>query len=87
VEKAIEALPSNAMLHDFSALTLFAQSRDKDAAAVRYAVVAPGPAWYWKTMRVMAAEMPKAQRIVAQGRHHVLPDRQSRCGNVPLLLA
>jgi tetratricopeptide (TPR) repeat protein len=51
VEKAIELLPSDATLHEFRALTLFAQGRYKDAAATLYAVLAAGPGWDWKTMR------------------------------------
>jgi tetratricopeptide (TPR) repeat protein len=51
VEKGIELLPSDATLHEFRALTLFAQSNYKDAAATLYAVLAAGPGWDWETMR------------------------------------
>jgi tetratricopeptide (TPR) repeat protein len=51
VEKGIELLPSDATLHEFRALTLFAQGRYKDAAATLYAVLAAGPGWDWATMR------------------------------------
>jgi tetratricopeptide (TPR) repeat protein len=51
VEKAIELLPSDATLHEFRALTLFAQGLYKDAAATLYAVLAAGPGWDWATMR------------------------------------
>jgi tetratricopeptide (TPR) repeat protein len=50
-EKAIDLLPSDATLHEFRALTLFAQGRYKDAAATLYAVLAAGPGWDWETMR------------------------------------
>jgi len=50
-EKAIELLPSDATLHEFRALTQFAQGRYKDAAATLYAVLAAGPGWDWQTMR------------------------------------
>jgi tetratricopeptide (TPR) repeat protein len=50
-EKAIDLLPSDATLHEFRALTLFAQGRYKDAAATLYAVLAAGPGWDWQTMR------------------------------------
>jgi tetratricopeptide (TPR) repeat protein len=53
VEKAIELLPSDATLHEFRALTLFAQGRYKDAAATLYAVLAAGPGWNWDTMRTL----------------------------------
>jgi tetratricopeptide (TPR) repeat protein len=53
VEKAIELLPSDATLHEFRALTLFAQGRYKDAAATLYAVLAAGPGWDWATMHAL----------------------------------
>jgi hypothetical protein len=37
-------LPSDATLHEFRGLTLFAQGNYKDAAATLYAVLAAGPA-------------------------------------------
>src|SRR5262249_2366706 len=49
-ERAIDLLPSDATLHEFRALTLFAQGRYKDAAATLYAVLAAGPGWDWETM-------------------------------------
>jgi tetratricopeptide (TPR) repeat protein len=49
-EKAIALLPSDATLHEFRALTLFAQKRYKDAAGTLYAVLAAGPGWGWDTM-------------------------------------
>jgi tetratricopeptide (TPR) repeat protein len=49
-EKAIKLLPSDATLHEFRALTLFAQKQYKDAAATLYAVLAAGPGWNWQTM-------------------------------------
>src|SRR4051794_27639999 len=51
VEQAIAKLPSDAALHEFRALTLFAQGKYKDAAAALYAVLAAGPGWNWETMR------------------------------------
>jgi tetratricopeptide (TPR) repeat protein len=51
VEKAIALLPSDATLHEFRALTLFAQGRYKEAAATLYAVLAAGPGWDWQTMK------------------------------------
>jgi tetratricopeptide (TPR) repeat protein len=50
-EKGIELLPSDATLHEFRALTLFAQQKYKEAAATLYAVLAAGPGWGWETMR------------------------------------
>jgi len=51
VEQAIEKLPSDATLHEFRSLTLFAQGKYKDAAAGLYAVLAAGPGWNWQTMQ------------------------------------
>jgi hypothetical protein len=53
VEKAIRTLPSDAALHEFRSLTLFAQGKYKDAAAGLYAVLAAGPGWNWQTMQGM----------------------------------
>jgi hypothetical protein len=50
VEKAIALLPSDATLHEFRALTLFAEQKYQDAAAALYAVLAAGPGWNWETM-------------------------------------
>jgi tetratricopeptide (TPR) repeat protein len=53
VERAIKELPSDATLHEFRALTLFAQAKYKDAAAGLYAVLAAGPGWDWDTMKFL----------------------------------
>jgi tetratricopeptide (TPR) repeat protein len=53
VEEAIERLPSDATLHEFRALTLFAQQRYRDAAAALYAVMAAGPGWDWQTLSAL----------------------------------
>jgi tetratricopeptide (TPR) repeat protein len=50
VERAIALLPSDPALHEFRALTLFAQQKYRDAAATLYAVLAAGPGWDWPTM-------------------------------------
>jgi tetratricopeptide (TPR) repeat protein len=57
VEKAIEQLPSDAVLHEFRALTLFAQGRYSDAAATLYAVLAAGPGWDWATMSALYSDV------------------------------
>jgi tetratricopeptide (TPR) repeat protein len=49
-EQAIAKLPSDAALHEFRSLTLFAQGKYKDAAAGLYAVLAAGPGWNWQTV-------------------------------------
>jgi predicted Zn-dependent protease len=51
VEKAIKAIPDDPMLHEFRALTQFAQGKYKDEAATLYAVLARGPGWDWQTMQ------------------------------------
>jgi hypothetical protein len=53
VEAAIKELPSDATLHEFRALTLFAQGKYKDAAGALYAVLAAGPGWDWETMKFL----------------------------------
>lgn len=53
VDQAIKILPSDATLHEFRSLTLFAQGKYKDAAAAVYAVLAAGPGWDWETMKFL----------------------------------
>jgi len=53
VEQAIALLPSDATLHEFRGLTLFAQKKYKEAAAGLYAVLAAGPGWNWETMSAL----------------------------------
>jgi hypothetical protein len=56
VEKAIELLPGDATLHEFRALTLFAQQKYREAAAALYAVLAAGPGWDWDTLRSLYSD-------------------------------
>jgi hypothetical protein len=51
IEKALREIPGDASLHEFRALTLFAQKKYRDAAAVIYAVLAVGPGWGWDTIK------------------------------------
>ena len=51
VETAIRSVPADPMMHEFRALTLFAQGKYQDAAATLYAVLARGPGWDWDTMQ------------------------------------
>jgi hypothetical protein len=51
VEVAIRLTPSDPTLHEFRALTLFAQGKYQDAAAALYAVLTAGPGWDWATVR------------------------------------
>jgi len=53
VNAAIEKRPSDATLHEFKALCLFAQEKYKEAAPVLYAVIAAGPGWDWDTMKTL----------------------------------
>jgi tetratricopeptide (TPR) repeat protein len=55
VEQAIELLPRDAALHEFRALTLFAQKAYQEAAAAIYAVLSAGPGWTWETLAPMYA--------------------------------
>jgi len=56
VEQALASLPSDAVLHEFRALTLFAQRKYKEAASVVYAVLSSGPGWDWATMSELYAD-------------------------------
>src|SRR5262249_58193136 len=77
VEKAIVLLPSDATLHEFRALTLFAQGRYKDAAATLYAVLAAGPGWDWKTMRGLYPDEDTYTRQLRALEEHVRKDPNS----------
>jgi tetratricopeptide (TPR) repeat protein len=55
VDSAIKLLPSDATLHEFRGLTLFAQKKYKEAATALYAVLAAGPGWNWETMSSLYA--------------------------------
>ncbi len=50
IDNGIELLPSDATLHEFRALCLFALEDYQQAAATMYAVLAAGPGWNWETM-------------------------------------
>ena len=50
VNKAIQKLPHDAVLHEFRALCQFALGDYKSAAATLYAVLSVGPGWDWTTM-------------------------------------
>jgi predicted Zn-dependent protease len=51
IEKGIEKVPGDATLHEFRALTQFAQKKYRDAAGTIYAVLAVGPGWNWDTLK------------------------------------
>jgi hypothetical protein len=53
VDQAIKILPTDAALHEFRALILFAQKRYQEAAAVLYSVLAVGPGWNWDTVKAL----------------------------------
>jgi cytochrome c-type biogenesis protein CcmH/NrfG len=77
VEKAIELLPSDATLHEFRALTLFAQGRYKDAGATLYAVLAAGPGWDWQTMRGLYPDEDTYTRQLRALEEHVRKEPKS----------
>src|SRR5262249_18533709 len=55
-DQAIKELPTDATLHEFRALVLFAQKEYKSAAETLYAVLAAGPGWDWDTMKSLYAD-------------------------------
>jgi thioredoxin-like negative regulator of GroEL len=50
IDDAIALLPSDATLHEFRALCLFAMKEYQQAAATIYAVLSAGPGWNWETL-------------------------------------
>jgi hypothetical protein len=53
VDEAIKLLPSDATLHEFRGLCLFAMKRYQESAATIYAVLAAGPGWDWDTLKAL----------------------------------
>jgi len=53
VNQGITQAPSDAVLHEFRALVLFAKSDYQQAAATIHAVLAVGPGWNWTTLSSM----------------------------------
>jgi hypothetical protein len=52
-DQAIEQQPKDTALHEFRALTLFAQRKYAEATATIYAVLAVGPGWDWDTLKAL----------------------------------
>ena len=50
VNRAIEIMPNDAVLHEFRGLSLFAIGKYNQAAAVVNSALASGPGWSWETM-------------------------------------
>ena len=57
VDKGITQYPSDAVLHEFRALVLFAKSDYQQAAATIHSVLAVGPGWDWTTLSSMYADV------------------------------
>jgi tetratricopeptide (TPR) repeat protein len=53
IDQAIPMQPKDTTLHQFRALTFFAQQKYQEAAAAIYAVLAVAPGWDWDTMRAL----------------------------------
>jgi tetratricopeptide (TPR) repeat protein len=56
VDSAIKDLPTDATLHEFRALCLFALKDYRTAAETLYVVLAAGPGWDWETMHALYAD-------------------------------
>jgi tetratricopeptide (TPR) repeat protein len=57
VDSAIKELPTDATLHEFRALCLFALKDYRRGAETLYAVLAAGPGWDWETMHSLYADV------------------------------
>jgi hypothetical protein len=57
VDSAIKELPTDATLHEFRGLCLFALKDYRRAAETLYAVLAAGPGWDWETMHALYADV------------------------------
>src|SRR5262249_30358318 len=56
VDSAIKELPTDATLHEFRALCMFALKDYRGAAETLYVVLAAGPGWDWETMHSLYAD-------------------------------
>jgi tetratricopeptide (TPR) repeat protein len=61
--KALAAMPNDAVVHEFRALTLFALGKYHDAATTLHPVLAVGPGWDWTTMSSL---YPSAETYTGQ---------------------
>lgn len=57
VNAGITANPSDAVLHEFRALVLFAKGDYQQAAATVHSILAVGPGWNWTTLSGMYADI------------------------------
>ena len=55
-DKAVALMPDDTAIHEFQALTLFAQQKYRDAAAGIYAVLSAGPGWNEHTLQSLYAD-------------------------------
>lgn len=49
-DAALKKMPTDAVMHEFRSLVLFALKRYQESAAAIHAVLAVGPGWDWKTL-------------------------------------
>jgi tetratricopeptide (TPR) repeat protein len=77
VDQAIEMVPQDRALHEFRALTLFAQGKYRDAAATLYAVLSGGPGWNWDTVRAFYPDADTYTRQLRALEAHAKQNRQS----------
>jgi predicted Zn-dependent protease len=57
IDGAIKAFNNDTTMHEFRALTQFAQKKYNDSAAGVYAVLSVGPGWNWATMSSLYANV------------------------------
>jgi hypothetical protein len=77
VDRAIRILPGDAVLHEFRALTLFAQGKYKDTATTLYAVLSAGPGWNWQSLRQFYPDTDTYTRQLRALEHDVKENRKS----------
>jgi tetratricopeptide (TPR) repeat protein len=58
VDRALQQIPDDGVLHEFRALVLFAQGDYQQAAATINSVLAGGPGWDWETLRGLYPDVP-----------------------------
>ena len=79
MDHAIKLLPSDATMHEFRALVLFAEGKYHEAAEGIYAVLSMGPGWTWDTMMSLYPnEETYTRQLRARGLLPQEPERQRR---------
>lgn len=92
-DEALKSMPNDAVVHEFRALTCFAQQKYMEAATILHSVLAVGPGWDWTTLsqlypgievyteQLRALEAWTKERPALPDGHFVLAYHYMTCGH------